>query len=625
MRFLSPGLLHLAWLLVIPVLLYLYRRQARRQTVSTLLFFRMLAVEHREAPWLRLLKRWLSLILTLALLALAVLLLARPVWRGGAGAETALVLVVDQSASMAATDPRGLSRLRAGRETLRPLLAESISGRPVSLVAAANRPEVLVARGLDDREFHRQFDALEPLPVEADSHAAWSAARRLAALDAAAAVWWLTDSPGSARDAVLAAGGDPDSIRWVDTALAAPVNAGITAFQVRPAPLEPDTVEAFVRVSAAAANPRAVTSRLEVEIGGRLSQLREVTLEPGASQSFTLSLEGLTGELLQARLVTAGDCLGLDDAAAAFLPAPQPLRIAWFGDGGGDPFAGIALRTLVESGRLELWRGVPDAWPPADEPDVFVFDGWLPTEWPPGKPAVLLAPPADAGALRAETLPDVLATAAGFRVALPEHPVLARLNAARQRLEIKPATRLQLPPGLQPLWMTDDEPLLAAGELDGHRLVVAAFRAADSPGLAFQPDFPLLIGNAVFWCAEGGAFGGLRLGRPGEALALDGAVEWVEWDGGRFVSRRETVHGWTLPRAIGAWRTEDGQSGAVVLNSAAETSLPKASGEPASPAVSAAPAMPRAATSWTAAEVLLLALLLLLLTESALFHLRNVH
>ena len=65
MRFLSPHLLHLAWLALIPLALYLFRKRARRVPVSTLLFFRSLSREHQESAWLRKLKKWLSLLLTL--------------------------------------------------------------------------------------------------------------------------------------------------------------------------------------------------------------------------------------------------------------------------------------------------------------------------------------------------------------------------------------------------------------------------------------------------------------------------------------------------------------------------------------------------------------------------------
>ena len=83
MHFLAPHLLHLAWLALIPLALYLFRRRAKKVPVSTLLFFRALSREHQESAWLRRLKRLLSLLLTLLVLLLGVFALARPVTNAG--------------------------------------------------------------------------------------------------------------------------------------------------------------------------------------------------------------------------------------------------------------------------------------------------------------------------------------------------------------------------------------------------------------------------------------------------------------------------------------------------------------------------------------------------------------
>jgi hypothetical protein len=113
MRFLAPHFLHLAWLALIPLALYLFKKKARRLPVSTLLFFRSLAREHQESAWLRRLKRWLSLLLTLLVLLLAILALARPAADTGLDTPPAVVLVVDVTAAMAARDGEGRSRLGA--------------------------------------------------------------------------------------------------------------------------------------------------------------------------------------------------------------------------------------------------------------------------------------------------------------------------------------------------------------------------------------------------------------------------------------------------------------------------------------------------------------------------------
>ena len=119
MQFLHPSFLHLAWLALIPLALYLFRRRAKRVPVSTLLFFRSLAREHQESAWLRQLKRILSLLLTLAVIAFGVLALARPAADAGADTPGSMVILLDRSASMAATDAQGQTRLKAAQDLIR--------------------------------------------------------------------------------------------------------------------------------------------------------------------------------------------------------------------------------------------------------------------------------------------------------------------------------------------------------------------------------------------------------------------------------------------------------------------------------------------------------------------------
>ena len=132
MRFLSPHFLPLLWLAAIPVALYLFRRQSRTVRVSTLLFFTSLAREHQESAWLRRLKRWLSLLLTLLILCAPIFALARLVVSPTGTSARSVVILLDRSASMAARDGTGSTRFDEAKARLRAVLAgtpESVPGR----------------------------------------------------------------------------------------------------------------------------------------------------------------------------------------------------------------------------------------------------------------------------------------------------------------------------------------------------------------------------------------------------------------------------------------------------------------------------------------------------------------
>ena len=614
MRFLAPGFLHLAWLLVIPVALYLYRRQAKKQPVSTLLFFRLLAREHQEAAWLRKLKRWLSLLLALLMLLALILALGRPVWSGGDEAG-AVVVVIDRSASMAARDENGETRLETARRLVRERLAGVPDTVPVTLAAADARAEVLLARSRNRRECLRALESLVTRPVAERPEAARRVASQMAALEANSVIWWASDQPQTATV-------NDEAIQWLDVSLSSALNVGITAFQVRALPLERDRLEGFLQISAAKANPGSVTTRLEVQVGGRLAQLRELDLAPGQQLALSLPLEGAQGQLVEARLITPDDALGWDDAVAARLPALRPLRVAWFAEQ-ADPFTELAFQSLVEAGKIEMWRGDTAAFPPADLPDVFVFENWLPEAWPESRPVIALRPPRSVGPLRVQPLPGGEALRDSVRGTAPQHPVVHRVTTSQWSL--MQSARLELSEGLEALWMAGDEPVLVAGEVGGRRLVAGVFHPALSTQLALQPAFPLMLGNALLWCADDAPLQrGLQSLRVGELLEQRGRLEWVVWDGQSWREETTRADGWVELERVGAWRDETGQSGVSLLASLEETDLPlRANADAADGGANVTVAS--GGLGLTAVRGLLLGLLGLLLLESWLFHRQAVY
>ena len=613
MRFLAPHFLHLAWLALIPLALYLFKKKARRLPVSTLLFFRSLAREHQESAWLRRLKRWLSLLLTLLILLLTVFALARPVADTRLDTPPAVVLVVDVSAAMAARDAAGRSRLDVARDLVRARLRALPDQAVLSLVVADGGAQVPLSRSRNRRECLRLLDALQPIPVSPNPEAALTAARRLAELEEGAHIWHFSDRPfESAGDLAL---------EFVPAALEAPLNVGITAFQLRPAPLAHDRHEAFVKVQAAQANVRSLAATLEVRVAGRLAQLRELELAPGAEAALVLPLEGVRGQRLEIQLRAEGDCLGWDNAVAAVLPKTRPLVVARVAET-PDPFGELALVSLVEAGRIELLKVAPTAWPLADKPDVYAFDHWLPSEWPTDRPAILLDPPAAIQPLPLRRLAGAGLPHAEVRAAAPDHPVLFRVAAGR--VALTQTAVLELGGTLEPLWMAGGEPVLAAGERDGQRLVVAAFSPSRSEQLALLPAFPLLLGNALYWCAEGSAaLAGVTTQRPGDLVQDEGLRRWLEWDGSRFTETTEVLEGRvTRLSRLGAWEAADGRTGVSALVSAAVTDLP------ARGAAETAETPPPVASGWAAAglpQLLIWAVLGVLLLESWLFHRKAVY
>jgi len=407
-------------------------------------------------------------------------------------------------------------------------------------------------------------------------------------------------------------------------ALSEATNVGITGFQIRPEPLSHNRFDAFVEVSASTSNQGPVEVSLEARLDGRPVQLRQMELKPGEQTRLVFALEGGQGQMLEMELRAPGDCLGWDNFVVTPLPKMKPLVVAWFAQA-PDPFTELALGSMLTEERIQILKGGPKDWPLKEKPDLYIFENWLPQDWPSDRPAVVLNPPGSSGPIHAKRL-DVGVPYESVRPVLPEHPVLYRVTSSR--VALTQTTLLQVGETLETLWMAGQEPLLAAGEAGGQRLVVTAFQPSKSEQLALLSAFPLLIGNAIYWCVENNeTFASLKPHRTGEVVATaPGMLQWRAWDGERLNKlSEESRAAWLELNHEGVCETPDGKVETALLLSPRATRIPVR----AVVAPGTAAQAPTVVSAWTLGGNwsfrLLWAALAVLLLESWLFHRQAVY
>jgi len=589
MQFLNPGLLWLLLLGIIPVMLYLFRRRSKRVRVSTLVFFKTLAQEHQESAWLRRMKKWLSFLFTIALLILAVFVLSRLiVEQDDADQYRTVVILLDRSASMEVRDENGESRMEAAKRLLEERLKKVPEEVGVALIAYDVRPEVLQARTLKRRELLSRLDAVTTRPIPGRTDAALESAKMLAGLEPPAAIWHISDH--LLRRAVAALGepgaenGEPlevevtlpDNIALRELNLGLPEvsNAGITALQLRPVPLEYSRYDTYVEVALNAAAPAPLAVRLNVSVGGIPSQFREVELQPGEKSGLTFRINGSRDQILRVWLESDRDDFALDDQVSLPLPDVSPILAAWIRpDESEDPYTRFALSSIQETGTFELLKGGPGAWPLSEKVDAVIFDGWLPAEWPTDVPVVVINPPGSAGPVVARKL-EAGIPYDSVSVGNGDHPVLFRISSSR--VAVTQTALFETRGSLEPLWMAGRDPVLAAGEVNGQRIVVMGFSPGLSDRLPLTASFPILMGNALFWCVDQkDSPAGTRLFPTGDLAPVTG--ENITWTGSignegrkqRFPLTTDVVE---MDR-VGMWETDTGVRGAAHLLSAAESDL----------------------------------------------------
>jgi len=302
MRFLRPEQLIWVAAVAVPLLLYLVRRRPRTVEITTLSFFKSLSRAYRESSWLRRLKRILSLLLTLLMVAAAVGVLARAVVSPGSGTLAGLVILVDRSGSMGAVDADGRTRLDEAMQLVRRRLAGIPAAVPVSVIAYDAQPEVLLPLSHERRSVERTLSSITERPVQGDPVGAMQLAELVARLADPAVIWHVTDTPGPDLAAIRPGDDGHDHALRIEqfcVALPEPVNAGLTAFEIRTLPLQRGRVEAFVQVEGTTPEPLEI--QLDVYLDGVLTSVRTMTLAAGRRERLLIPVDAARVQALGPR------------------------------------------------------------------------------------------------------------------------------------------------------------------------------------------------------------------------------------------------------------------------------------------------------------------------------------
>ncbi len=594
MPFLAP--LALAGLAFIPVVLAMYLLKLRRDEAvvpSTLLWQKLVADVEANAPWQRL-RRSLLLLLQLLLVAVLAVLAARPFVERPAGLAGDIVLVVDASASMQATDVAP-DRLGAAKAAAIDALKDLPAGGKVSVIAAGRTAKV-VANGTTD--IGHVKDAINGIAATSDVGDLGDALRLASALAARsgdAEILVATD----AAVATLPAGTLQAPVRVLRVGRDA-TNQAIVALAVRTAS---SGLSHSAFISVANLGLDMATRRVELYADGVLREARTLQLDPQRRTDVSIDdIDDLAhpASVVEVRLTipdpttgspvttpTTPDALAVDDRAWAIVPPPQLRRVLLVG--AGDPYLETALTYLPDT---ELYGLQPADYGPSthtEKFDVVIFEGWLPAELP-AEPILAIAPPATSplGTV------DGTLTNPGIGQLDATDPVLRYVDLST--VHISEAQKMELPAWARAVIPgPGNAPLLYAGQLAGRPAAVLSFlpRKSDLP---LQVAFPMLLANLA-----GELLGGSQT--PADAIAPGAPVTLTIPAGaiGVHVTRPDGSADDLLAPTAGATSVTFARTDLLGVYSVTPITDPNASPSPASagngsasPGVTPAPATPAA-------------------------------
>ncbi len=463
------------------------------------------------------LKRLLSLLVQLALLALLVLALGDPRAAASLMKGRTLVVLVDASASMRATDVAP-TRLDAAKSEVKSIV-RGLGGADRMLVAQMDAMVTpLGPMSGDTSELEREVDAIRPTDTRADfPRALRFATDALRGADEPEVVVISDGALGPAADAQGPVHLGEAKLSFVSIGKGRR-NVALTEFSVRRYPLDKSRYEVMLEVTNTGETPEDVEVSLLGD--GQLVDLTKLRLQPGERlPRFYPNLSGAS-RTLEAKIALAGgahDDLPADDHAYALLPERRRAKVLVVSEGNLYLQAALLLDEY-----LDVTTVTPAVYARqaagATKTDVVIFDRVTPAE-PPRAHALYLDPRGPGAPVKVGDAID----RPGFDKIDRKHPIVRFI--ALDDVNIAAAHALKGETGDKVVGSSEPGgAILVAGERGGYKFVALGFDPAGS-------DLPL---------------------RTAWPLFLLDTINWFDDEDASYLSSFRTGDVWRVPVAVGA-------------------------------------------------------------------------
>ncbi len=602
MSFLNPTAIAVAAALTIPPLIALYFLKLRRDVrlvPSTLLWKRAVEDLHVNAPFQRL-RKSLLLLLQLLILILAAIALGKPMWETAQTLESTIILLVDQSASMAVVEEGGRTRLDLAKEQARRVVENMGDDSRAMVIAFCDRAVPISSFDSDKQALRRKIDTIEQTQstsllseavVLAEAYAqnliiggeqpGSDIAPESAAPDAS--VFLFTD--GRLEDAGRVAPQKLDVTKMQVTRIGTRGdNVGITAMDARRDYERPVILE----VTAAVQNfgPQAVEVDATLYVDGNTVDVQSLQLDPADPTSDAndpspgsvkiavfdeIAFEG--GGVVEV-VLNLDDALSADDRAWTILDPPRHTKVLYVTDGD------FLLEGILRSLSLHLTTMTADQYEgAADEAirdgdrslfDVVVFDRHSTARLPQGNYLFWGGIPQINGV----TAGPIIADQVIFNWD-ETHPVLRYV--AVEAMEVNQWLKLTLPREAVSIIDGQTSPVLAYLTRDASQYLISAFSllVRDEHGndlvntdWVASADFVVFMQNTIQFLAGNLAATGKRSVPPGEPVTLPcpprvAEVKIIRPDGvedATTTGQSQTIL-YASTRNVGVYRVEPGVPG----------------------------------------------------------------
>lgn len=534
MHFLSP--FSLLWLLPISGLIVLmYILKLRRTDVivsSTFLWRQVIRDVQANAPFQKLRKN-LLLLLQLIIAALIIFALSRPFWRAAGLGGRNIVVIVDTSASMRATDVSP-SRLDLAKRRAQDLVSDLRPGDRMMILSASSRPEAATGFTDERSELRRAIDSLQPHDTQTNMRDALNLAADLVA---------SRNNGDSGRIDLISDGGFEAQGNGAPQYSLANLNLGKTHIAFHPIGSGHDNVgitavdfrrnigsEKTVQLLVVTHNFSSQSRKFNEEIyaDDNLVEAHEIDLPPNGEDTEPYDMPEPSAPVKMRIRLDIKDDLAVDNEAALILKPRKTLKVLMVG--AENPFLEDALQVdpsvdLSKAAQFSSGKGY----------DVVVFNDTAPAKLPEGN-YLFIHCASNQAPVQVSGSQENVAAADWER----DHPVLRYVDLSNDRF-VTALKATTLGWGKE-LAVAESGSLVAVGEKNKMRAEFVGFSLQSM--FPLRVSFPIFISNSVRWLGTGNddsELGQIRTGEPITIPAPPGSGKLIVTrpDG----SKREIVAG----------------------------------------------------------------------------------
>ncbi len=318
---------------VIVLLYFLKLKRLPLEVPSTYLWHKSIEDLHVNSIWQRL-RKSILLLLQLLFVAMLALALLRPGWRGTQLTGNRFIFLVDNSASMSATDVEP-TRLAEAKRRVADLIEQMASGDVAMIVSFSDSARNEVEFTDSRRQLLRGLEGIKPTNRRTSLGEALRLASGLANPGRAAFEFSDTQvaEPQPATVYIFSDGKFPSvegfslgnlEPKFVPIGSKDAPNVGITAFSTRRRDDRPEQLQAFARLENV--GTQSVKAQVELYRDGTLADADEIVLEAGKSGGVVFELGDLHEGVLQLQ-TSSGGALPVDDRAWAVIDPPARAKM----------------------------------------------------------------------------------------------------------------------------------------------------------------------------------------------------------------------------------------------------------------------------------------------------------